>query len=194
MTDVNRQVADTNDDAQQVYPFADSDTKVTPPVTGFLKIARGGDEATLCASGFRFTNITIEGGLTITAATLELYFHVLFDDIATYIAGDDVDDSQNFVDVPKVQTRPWTTLVHWEGTGFAAGWETSPDISAIIQEIIDRPGWASGNDMSILCLAGLGADCIALVRDYGTYPATAAKLNITYEPPSAGGRSWGMIF
>ncbi len=60
-----------------------------------------------------------------------------------------------FVDVPKDVTSrsPWTTAqVQWA----AENWPTvglksrTADVSAIIQEIIDQPGWAAGNALVVI--------------------------------------------
>lgn len=44
-----------------------------------------------------------------------------------------------------------TAKVDWDRTGQTAGVRyTSPDLTSIVQEIVDRPGWVSNNDMSFV--------------------------------------------
>ena len=44
---------------------------------------------------------------------------------------------------------PWINVPSWTGNiGQAGPDQRTPDISAIVQEIIDQPGWAAGNAMS----------------------------------------------
>jgi hypothetical protein len=48
----------------------------------------------------------------------------------------------------------WTPLP-WSVVGEAGSRQRSPDLSAIVQEIVDRPGWASGNAL-VLVVTGSG--------------------------------------
>lgn len=76
-----------------------------------------------------------------------------------------------------------TAFVDWANvmaTGWTAGNEyVTPDLTSVVQEILDRPGWASGNAMAFR----LTRKAINVVRrpasfDSTTYPAP--KLTVTY--------------
>ncbi len=55
-----------------------------------------------------------------------------------------------------VASVTWNNLPAWTGGDF---YDTL-DLSSIIQEIVDRPGWASGNAMAICkCRARQGGQC-----------------------------------
>lgn len=104
----------------------------------------------------RFTNITIPQGSTIASATLTL--RTTSDtfgsgNATTTLRGVDEDDH-----VAPTSTATWqadhaihtTASVNWSFTLVGAGSTlTSPNIASIIQEIVDRPGWTSGNDIGI---------------------------------------------
>jgi len=82
-------------------------------------------------------NSRIIGDLELDAAT--------FSNIADYIArrGTDVGGGDN--------TKRTVAQVSWDSiVAFTAGvWYYSPDISIIIQEIVDQTGWASGNNIAL---------------------------------------------
>lgn len=115
-------------------------------------------------SGLRFASVTIPAGAMITAATLSMKAYgsgsganaktriraQKADNPGVFSTQGDFDarifvsnDPANGVDSAKVTTSvAWDTL----GASIANGTTlTSPDISAVLQEIIDRPGWSSGN-------------------------------------------------
>ena len=108
--------------------------------------------------GVRYTGVTINQGATITAASI--LFQV--DEVSTgslsiAIEGEDVDNSAAFTSSDyDVSNRTTTTaVVNWS----PADWNTKGDngsdqktssIKTIIQEIIDRPGWSSGNSITII--------------------------------------------
>lgn len=72
--------------------------------------------------------------------------------------------------------------VHWD----PAAWTNTTlydtdDISAIIQEIVDRPGWGSGSAILILIKDDTSDnDVFRYAISYDTDPATAPQLDITY--------------
>jgi hypothetical protein len=76
--------------------------------------------------------------------------------------------------------------VNWSING---GWtdgdvEQSPDISAVIQEIVDRPGFAEGNAIQFFIEDnGSANNNYVYARDYSIYPTGAAALHVTYLPP-----------
>jgi hypothetical protein len=73
----------------------------------------------------------------------------------------------------------WTPAA-WDAAGEASGDQRTPDLKAIISEIIARNGWAEGNAMTFL-ITGTGK---RTARAFEHSPATAAKLIITHIPPS----------
>lgn len=76
----------------------------------------------------------------------------------------------------------WTTSVDY----------TSPDLTAVVQEVVDRAGWALGNAL-ILYLVEDGSDSGA-VNNAATQDASTSlcgRLEITVAVPSAGGNRMG---
>jgi hypothetical protein len=126
-------------------------------------------------AGMRFTGITIPQGTTITSAFIDLVSRrIVTGTTNTTIVGQLIDDASvilapscptcfcginnpaclyffsMFTSTFDITGRGETIAsVAWNGVPVANTGVTltSPDVSSIVQEIVDRPGWASGNDM-----------------------------------------------
>lgn len=105
--------------------------------------------------GMRFLNVTIPQGVVITVAHLVLVARNSNSNTPVYsrIHGLDEDSDVNqFTTYLQFVGRTRTTAtITWDNI---AAWTaettyTSPEFPAVIQEIVDRPGWASGNNMGI---------------------------------------------
>jgi len=106
--------------------------------------------------GFVFTNVTVPQGAHIVTAYLTLYvYEEARDDAYVDIYGEDEDTVNNFDDEADIVNRTKTAAsVPWQQDGLGIGWENSPEIKTVIQEIVDRGGWASGQDMCIIVKGG----------------------------------------
>jgi len=67
----------------------------------------------------------------------------------------------------------------WPTKGAAGLAQQTPDLSAIIQEIVDRSGWASGQGLALI-VTGTG---VRQAVSYDTKPATAPLLHVEYVLP-----------
>ena len=104
---------------------------------------------------FRFQNVVVPQGATIDSAYIKLNWEG-GEDVNFLIAAVDVDD----FDVPTDNTyaahgTETTATITWsiplEGSQDSGKYyKTSPDIKTIIQEIVDRAGWSSGNAIGII--------------------------------------------
>ncbi len=116
-------------------------------------------------SGMRFLNITIPSGSAILTAVLEVEAGATetLTTVNSYITGEKSATPAGFTDLANYQTRRGTVVgganddnltsaqVSWDDVeGFTLGVNyQSPDISTVIQEIIDLPAWADGNNLAI---------------------------------------------
>ncbi len=71
---------------------------------------------------------------------------------------------------------PWTVV------GEANGTQRTPDISALVQEVVDRPGWQNGNALSVI-ITGTGSR-VALAYDGA--PKDAPRLHVEYSLAGGG--------
>ena len=146
--------------------------------------------------GMRFTGLAIPQGATINSA------HVEFETDETdagatnlVIFGEDSDDANGFANNNNnISNRTYTSAsVNWS----PGAWNTvnelhqTADISTIIKEIVDRPGWVSGNDMVIIIEPGAGCTNINCQRtaESENGEATAAPLLVVDYSVGAGGNS-----
>ena len=167
-------------------------------VTDFFNLTQTSNPAGALATeyqfgcGMRFANILIPQGVNITSAKLSLY---CFDPgiaaiVKTRISASNEDDAATFSGPGNFDTR-WaartTARVDWDNipVWIPNTWYDSPDITTVIQEIVNRAGWASGNAIVIfwddfdnrsphMAQGTRGAD------SYDESPITAPKLVITY--------------
>ncbi len=106
--------------------------------------------------GIRFTNLNIPQGNTISSARIEFTADETNWDITNLdFYGQDIDDAPGFTaSNSNISNRTKTSAsVTWHNV---MAWETignkykSPELYPIVQEIVNRTGWASGNDMAFI--------------------------------------------
>ena len=104
--------------------------------------------------GWRFTGVTIGQGDLINAGTfIELRaVNTTQNDISMDIHAEAADDSAVLEGGTQISARTLTTaFVSWVALNVgAAEFVQSPDIPLVIQEVIDRAGWNSGQDLTII--------------------------------------------
>jgi Right handed beta helix region len=116
-------------------------------------------------AGVRFEDIGIPPGAEIVAAQLELMSAKKARKAAALvISGEASDDAAPFSTAPNdLSARPDTTaqaswnVPLWPGAGMH---QATPDLAAVVQEIVDGPGWAEGNDMAFF-VTGTGKRSVA---------------------------------
>lgn len=144
--------------------------------------------------GMRFTNVTVPQGSVITSAYLRFYIPAFginqtVSPVNNMIRGEDSDNASTFSTMADFDARPITTAqIDWSNMPgwYENTWTDSPDISTIVQEIVNRAGWVSGNSMVIF---RDDFDDRSIHTTYGAReassfernPAWAPKLIITYD-------------
>ena len=138
---------------------------------------------------FRFQNVTVAQGATISSAYLKPYQNSYTgrtlsvkgfdkDNVSAPTAGSDLAAS-NFT------TAGITNFVTTTGEGQ----KTSPDIKDIIQEIVDRSGWSSGNSMMFALWIAVSSVSTHILNlrsyDYSS-GSEACELVIEYESGPSG--------
>ncbi|KKL52345.1 hypothetical protein LCGC14_2286400, partial [marine sediment metagenome] len=139
--------------------------------------------------GCRYTTVAIGQADTIDTALWQPFVWVTTqDDPNTAIHANDVDDAVNFSVDADVTSRVVTAAsVTWKATGIGTGFIDSPEIKTVIQEIVDRGGWASGNDMCIVTLPLATAAKAFKTTSYDGDTALASKLHVEFT--AAGGET-----
>ncbi|MEH6814286.1 MAG: hypothetical protein V7677_17255, partial [Motiliproteus sp.] len=140
--------------------------------------------------GLRFSNINIPQGATVSSAVMSFTAdNANTTTTSLVLYGEDADQSSSFTSTANdlgVVSRPRTTAsVNWNSAGTLTAWVNgtqyqSPDLTSIIQEIVNRGGWCGGNSLSIV-VTGTGQ---RIAKSYESDPSQAAQLSITYDPTS----------
>ena len=133
--------------------------------------------------GFRFLGVNIAQGETVTAATLSFYLPTTTYDSphGATVGMEDADDATTFAattDNITNRTRTAATTA-WSGDDLGVGWH-DVDVTTAVQEVVDRVGWVSGNDMAAL-LYGVTGTALTVQAYDGDF-SLAAKLTVTHTP------------
>lgn len=177
--------------AKQVL-FSDDDTYVeaTANHRADATLLIGG--AARYHGGARFFNIAIPPGATIQRARLYLTSaETIYKNMELSIYADDVDNSDDFRVGDLVPLRARTSQsVTWpvlSSEGWIASREfTSPELRAVIQEVVDRPGWQENNAISLLLIAGDSDSTPHRVWAVDGLPEKAPRIEIDFVPVISG--------
>lgn len=138
----------------------------------------------------RFTNVTVPQGANITTAYLTYGAYELWGTPLTKIYANDVDNATNPTSATDAESRALTSAaVDWDPVGWESGnLYDSPEIKTVIQEIIDRAGWSSGNALMILHRDdGSGHGSVNFIAVYSYDYGGPPSLHIEY---TAGGTTY----
>jgi len=136
--------------------------------------------------GLRFQDINLASTDTIVSADLEF----TVDEVDTgntnvTIYGEYTGNAQSFSSTNKISTRTKTSAsVAWS----PSNWEivgnkhTSPDVSAIVQEIISHSGWSALNEMAFI-IEGTSGERTA--EAYDGNPSSAVRLRVSVQGSGA---------
>ncbi|MCH7893777.1 MAG: DNRLRE domain-containing protein, partial [Proteobacteria bacterium] len=140
--------------------------------------------------GMRWTNVTIPQGATIDSAKIQ--FHV--DEIAAgssvaltvTFRGEDHDNAPTFTSTASnISNRTETTasvdwaIPTWVTVNDEGAAQLSAELKTIVQEIVDRTGWGSGNALVIMIKAWSGSG-LRTAEAFDGESAAAPELQITY--------------
>jgi putative glycosyl hydrolase/concanavalin A-like lectin/glucanase superfamily protein/putative Ig domain-containing protein len=140
-------------------------------------------------SGLRFEDLSLPPGALIAGADIQFSADLAqIDDTALAIRAEAADHAPTFTAVtnslsarePTAASVAWMPAP-WSSAGERGPNQRTPDLSALVREVIARPGWTSGNAMVFL-IAGTGHRRAESADKLGGLPAT---LTVSYqtEPP-----------
>lgn len=189
MPTLNLVVAAVNDDADETNADTGFDA-----VGATVNVSASATAGTAQHAGFRFQSVAIPRGAIISSAIPSVWCtSATFDNPRCDIYCHDIDDSPNFTTDADVFNRALTTAsTEWIATGIStAAYTACPDITAAVQEVIDRAGWASGNALMVIFRGKSDLNSFLTTHSYDAQPTMAAKLDITYTAPASGGKGSG---
>ncbi len=181
---VDTRVIQGSDDAEQTVSSGNMNLTSTDMELVF-------DGSTRQIVGLRFQDITIPQGATIVSAVLEL----VTDETDTgstsvLIRGQNADNAATFTTTnSNISSRTttsasvaWNNITAWNSVNEV---HQSPDITSIVQEIINRPGWSSNNALVFLIEAAAAgcttSACQRTAESFNGESNSAPALRIEYE-------------
>lgn len=132
-------------------------------------------------SALRFQSIAIAQGITISSATLTIIRDGASAPIVANIFGDNVNNSAPWGSSNRVKNIPKTTA---HTTLDSSSATSANNVTAIVQEIINRAGWASGNALAFGIFPVSGTQWRGFAFEKGA--PNIPNLSITYggAPPA----------
>ena len=145
---------------------------------------------------FRFTNLTIPQGNVIDSAYLKVacLSSSTLDYVFSRIEAESTDNAATFSDTANLLARVRSTtcvrydsIPHWSDDG----WYRSKNINTVVQTIVSRSGWTSGNavvlfweDWQMLTTATSGTSRLPKTYEYSAGGTTSCSLLVWYSVPS----------
>jgi hypothetical protein len=182
---INRTIIDFRDDAEE---------DITGPTAGDVRrsssdLEIGNENGIEQWVGLRFQNVTIPAGSVINSATVR--FTATTTDVGTLtipILGELSLDPVEFGDTTPLTGRPLTsTSVDWNidpwFPGDSGANTTTPELGAMVQEIVDQNGWASGNSMVFIFKNDPMDTSERIAYSFDGDPQQAAVLEIDFTTP-----------
>ncbi|MHC4434260.1 MAG: PASTA domain-containing protein, partial [Planctomycetota bacterium] len=134
--------------------------------------------------GLRFNGVNVPPGATITNAYVQFQVDESTSATTSLTVEGQADDNPatfGFSNKPSPRPRtkaavswsppPWTTI------GEAGSDQRTPNMAAIVQEIVDRDGWSRGNSLAIMISGSGERTAVAFEGD----PAAAPLLHVEYQ-------------
>lgn len=177
-------------------------TKLANATSGVYEVGSNGNVAAIAGAGtafnnvntwmgFRFTNVTVPQNATIDSATLELYTNPGksgLDDVDGKFYGHNVDNASAWnigSATYDISNRSLTNASYsYTQLNLGTGYQNFT-VTTVIQEVVDRGGWASGNFLSLI-LNHAGSGNSALIANGAT---TYAQLTINYTAAGGGNQT-----
>ena len=180
-TAVNETIAADNDDGHQ-----------TDTTTWSVQYGSSGNHVIQFSPqrfpGYRFTTVPIPNAATIDTATLTVKVGSGGTPTGT-LFGNDVDDAPAWATNAGPNNMTTTTAsVAFAPTG-ASGSSYAVNVAAIVQEIVNRAGWASNNAIAFGCNGAIAGSSYRYIGDLAAGGQTEAALDITYTA-AGGGATW----
>lgn len=170
-----------DDDVEEVVLVDPAATDPSEAVLGFidlgssdLEIGEISDDQGLMTIGLRFNNVAIPQGATVTDASIQFNCDKEgADPVEVTIYGENVGNAAAYDGTNgEVTARDLTTanavwnIPEWVAAGDRGEAQRTVDLSAIIQEIVNRGDWSSGNSMNFI-IQNTGVSANVTVDDVG---------------------------
>jgi hypothetical protein len=174
------QVAASSDDANQ-----DGSSLSLTSTTLWLGNAAS---TTSSYTGLRFASLALPPGAAISSARLQVYSsQTQWLGLSMSIAADATGNSPTFSasNLPSQRTLTTQKVAHSSNVQWQANtWYTLDEMASVVQEIVNRGDWQSGNSLSVILKGTGGAWSRKFIASFDGSAVTAPKLVVTYTTAS----------
>ena len=190
-TQVTSRVSASSDDAEQRGSNATSSPGGMYLNSSDLELVRDGSSRGNQLIGMRFRGLNIPQGATITSAYVQFTTDETNSGTTNLtIRGEDSNNASAFTSSNgNISSRAltsasvaWNNVPAWNRVGQASSNQRTPDLKTIIQEIVNRNAWQSGNAMVII-ISGTGE---RTAESYDGSASNAPLLVVNYSTGSTG--------
>lgn len=179
-TFIERQVASSLDDAEENLETSAIDATSTDLELGIYNNVPQ-------LVGMRFTDLTIPPGAVIVSAHVQFQVdEVSTEDAELLLQAELTGDAAGFTTTSgdlSARSVSSTSVswfpAPWMAAGDAGPDQRTPDVGVLIQEVIDQPGWAGGNDV-VLFVTGTGT---RIAEAFDGAAEAAPRLRVQYIAP-----------
>lgn len=156
----------------------------------YLIFQRDSESNATSAVFLRFANVTIPQGSVITSAHLDYAYYGRSGSNYCDLAACQADDYVAPTTAAEFRAQDWTgggySLRYWYTDSWPPGFSSgtvyqSPDFASVIQEIVDRDGWESGNAIGLRLFPQYQANMYFRLSSFDHPTHTAPQLHIIYE-------------
>lgn len=172
-TFLSRSVGQATDDAEQ--PGNSAVVTASPA----LELGKNGTISQTV--GMRFSNLTIPPGARIDSAQIEMTVSAADTSATAFtIVGEASDSAATYTTAAaSISSRSKTAAEAWKPVPWTLGSNfRTVQLNTLLQEIVNRPGWASGNAAAFM-ITGTGTRRAVA---YDSSPAKAPRLVVSYTP------------
>jgi hypothetical protein len=153
--------------------------------TGSAWLGTGGS-ATASFAGLRFAGVSIPKGAQILSARLEVQSRVaIYTTIGFQFGIQNAGNAAAFTATSRPSQRTLATprVNHSSNTSWSAGqWYAFDDISPLLQAVVSRTDWQSGNSVALVMKGTYGTTARKFIGAVEQGAASAAKLVVTWSP------------
>jgi hypothetical protein len=184
---ITRQITAGSDDAEEyVANFAVGTVTLTSSDLDLVN-----DAHVRQAVGLRFPSLAVPAGATVIDARVQFQVdEATSGPTALTLRGQAADNPATFAATTKnISTRTTTTAAvgwtpnPWPTVGAAGADQKTPNLAALFQELVNRPGWASGN-AAVVLVTGTGARVAESVEGSGGPTLTLTYGTVTPPHPA----------
>lgn len=177
---VNRKINTGIDDAEELVSSG-----VVDITNGDLELIMDGDDDQIV--GLRFTFLNIPQGAVIDSAYIQFTCNEAknSNSFNVYISAHAIDDAPKLLNHDfNISSRPktnasvhWPQMPNWTTPGESGPNQRTPDLSSVLQEIVDRPGFSQNSDV-VFIFEGEGR---RTAYSYDGGPYGSAVLTVSYK-------------